>query len=215
MSQPYTAPSLKAKAFNCPHCNAYSNQTWVMLANLIPQNNPYWIWGNSLDISLCAHCNTASLWVKNTLVWPTAILAPIAGADMPADIKNDFDEARSVLAVSPRSSAALLRLCVQKLCIELGEPGKNINEDIGRLVAKGLSPKVQKALDVVRVVGNEQVHPGTLDVRDNPEIAAKLFALVNFIVDDQISKPKLIDELYQKIPDDKLKGIKDRDKPKV
>jgi len=52
-------------------------------------------------------------------------------------------------------------------------------------------------------------------VRDNPEIAAKLFALVNFIVDDQISKPKLIDELYQKIPDDKLKGIKDRDKPKV
>jgi len=134
---------------------------------------------------------------------------------MPADIKNDFDEARSVLAVSPRSSAALLRLCVQKLCIELGEPGKNINEDIGRLVAKGLSPKVQKALDVVRVVGNEQVHPGTLDVRDNPEIAAKLFALVNFIVDDQISKPKLIDELYQKIPDDKLKGIKDRDKPKV
>lgn len=103
---------------------------------------------------------------------------------MPTDIAKDYREARSVFNPSPRSAAALLRLCVQKLCIELGEPGKNINEDIGSLVAKGLSPKVQKALDVVRVVGNEQVHPGTLDVRDNPEIAAKLFALVNFIVDD-------------------------------
>jgi hypothetical protein len=134
---------------------------------------------------------------------------------MPPNIATDYEEARNVLSSSPRSAAALLRLCVQKLCIELGEPGKDINKDIGSLVAKGLSSKVQKALDVVRVVGNEQVHPGTLDVRDNPEIAAKLFALVNFIVDDQISKPKLIDELYQKIPDDKIKGIKDRDKPKV
>jgi hypothetical protein len=137
-----------------------------------------------------------------------------AAPDMPPDIKTDYDEARNTLSVSPRSAAALLRLCIQKLCIELGEPGKSINDDIGGLVAKGLSPKVQRALDAVRVIGNEQVHPGTLDVRDNPEIAIKLFTLVNFIVDDQISKPKLIDELYEQLPTGKLQGIKDRDKPK-
>ncbi len=133
---------------------------------------------------------------------------------MPADVTKDYDEAREILLSSPRSAAALLRLCVQKLCIVLGEKGDNINEDIGSLVTKGLSPHVQRALDIVRVVGNEQVHPGTLDVRDNLEIALKLFALVNFIVDDQISKPKVIAELYTQIPTPKLKSIENRDKIK-
>lgn len=133
---------------------------------------------------------------------------------MPAEVAEDYNEATEVLSSSPRSAAALLRLCVQKLCIVLGEKGAKINDDIGSLVAKGLSPHVQKALDIVRVVGNEQVHPGTLDVRDNPEIALKLFALVNFIVDDQISKPKAIAELYTQIPPAKLKGIENRDKTK-
>lgn len=165
-------------------------------------------------MALCSHCGQVSLWVRDLMAWPTAKTAPLAHADMPLDIAKDYEEARSVLASSPRSTAALLRLCVQKLCIELGEPGKNINDDIGNLVTKGLSPMVQQALDVVRVVGNEQVHPGTLDVRDSPEIAAKLFALVNFIVDDQVSKTKLISELYGAIPPEKLKGIADRDKPK-
>jgi hypothetical protein len=133
---------------------------------------------------------------------------------MPDAIAKDYEEAREVLGVSARSSSALLRLCVQKLCVELGEPGKDINKDIGSLVGKGLSPKVQQALDIVRVVGNEQVHPGTLDVRDNPEIAQHLFALVNFIVEDQIAKPKLIEALYSKLPETKIEGIQQRDKQK-
>jgi len=208
-------PKLSLSAFNCPFCNAYAEQLWQSLYTLIPSSNKLEQWSKNLNLALCSHCGQVSLWVRDLNVWPTTKTAPAAHADMPPNIATDYEEARNVLSSSPRSAAALLRLCVQKLCIELGEPGKDINKDIGSLVAKGLSSKVQKALDVVRVVGNEQVHPGTLDVRDNPEIAAKLFALVNFIVDDQISKPKLIDELYQKIPDDKIKGIKDRDKPKV
>jgi hypothetical protein len=100
---------------------------------------------------------------------------------------------------------------VQKLCADLGEQGKNINDDIAALVEKGLPLEVQQSLDIVRVVGNEQVHPGTLDVRDNPEIAAKLFALINFIVEDRISRPKAIAELYGQLPPDKLDAIKKRD----
>jgi hypothetical protein len=94
----------------------------------------------------------------------------------------------------------------------LGEDGKNINNDIKSLVAKGLPNKVQEALDSVRVIGNDAVHPGTLDLNDNREIAAKLFKLVNFIATKMISEPKEIDELYSSLPADKLKGIEDRDK---
>ena len=184
MSQPYTVPKLSLRAFHCPFCNAYAEQLWQSFYTLIPSGNRLEKWSKELSFASCSHCGRASIWLSDLMLWPNASTAPMEHDDMPTDIAKDYREARSVFNSSPRSAAALLRLCVQKLCIELGEPGKNINEDIGSLVAKGLSPKVQKALDVVRVVGNEQVHPGTLDVRDNPEIAAKLFALVNFIVDD-------------------------------
>ncbi|HNJ61220.1 MAG TPA: DUF4145 domain-containing protein, partial [Chitinophagales bacterium] len=80
------------------------------------------------------------------------------------------------------------------------------------LVKKGLPPKVQEALDSVRVIGNESVHPGELNINDNREIAAQLFKLVNFIATKMISEPKEIDEIYNSLPEKKLKGIEERDK---
>ena len=130
---------------------------------------------------------------------------------MPAKVTEDYEEARDVFADSPRSSAALLRLAIQKLCIELGLPGKNLNDDIAQLVNKGLPVQIQQSLDIVRVVGNNQVHPGTLDVRDDPSIAAALFELVNIIVEDRISRPKQIAALYGKLPTGARKAIEERD----
>jgi hypothetical protein len=43
-------------------------------------------------------------------------------------------------------------------------------QDIGELVKAGLPLEIQQSLDIVRVVGNNQVHPGILDVRDDPEM---------------------------------------------
>jgi hypothetical protein len=106
-----------------------------------------------------------------------------------------------------------LLLCIQKLCKHLGEQGENINKDIASLVAKGLSPKIQKSLDVVRVIGNEAVHPGSIDLNDQPDIAMKLFDLVNIIAETMISHPKMIDAIYEELPDQKLNQINKRDNP--
>jgi hypothetical protein len=132
----------------------------------------------------------------------------------PEAIKVDYDEARAVLARSPRSSAALLRLSIQKICTHLGQSGKNLNDDIGELVRTGLAPQIQRSLDIVRVVGNNQVHPGVLDVRDDPETAMRLFELVNLIVEDRIARPKQIEELYLKLPESARKQIEQRDSPR-
>lgn len=48
-------------------------------------------------------------------------------------------------------------------------------------MASGLPPKVKEVLYSVRVIGNESVHPGTLDFKDDRDTANKLFRLVNFI----------------------------------
>jgi hypothetical protein len=162
-------------------------------------------------ISKCARCEGLAFWVSARLVEPCVSIATPAHIDMPDKCRDDFEEARAIVDRSPRAAAALLRLALQKLMVHLGQSGKDLNQDIGNLVKKGLGERVQKALDTCRVVGNESVHPGTLDVRDNPEIAHALFELMNFIVEELISRDKRIDALYQTLPATKLQGIADRD----
>jgi hypothetical protein len=70
---------------------------------------------------------------------------------------------------------------------------------------------VQKALDAVRVIGNDAVHPGQIDT-DDPDTVGKLFSLTNLIVEYMITLPKQVDDIYSGLPEEKLKGIEDRDK---
>jgi len=144
------------------------------------------------------------------MVYPevTAVEAP--NPDLPDEIRQDYLEAASIVDKSPGGAAALLRLCIQKLCQELGEPGKNLNTDIRNLVEKGLSPTTQRALDIVRVIGNEAVHPGQMDIKDDPETAHQLFGLVNLIAREMISVPAQIQQFYEKLPESKREAIEKR-----
>jgi hypothetical protein len=145
------------------------------------------------------------------MLLPTGGTAPLPNVDLPQDIRQDYLEAREIASLSPRGAAALLRLCIQKLCIHMGEPGKDLNKDIGALVKKGLNPAIQKSLDIVRVIGNESVHPGALDLRDDAQTINRLFILINIIADALITQPKMIEETYGIIPEGKRNGIEQRD----
>jgi Domain of unknown function (DUF4145) len=197
----YVSPSFNGSKFSCPWCGACSHQRWSAI-NLLRQSP-----GMAINFSptqyraaICDHCDDISIWRHDRLAFPSSQLAIEPIADMPKEIKTDFEEALKIFPDSPRSSAALLRLAIQKLCIELGLPGKNLNDDIGELVNRGLPEMVRQSLDVVRVVGNNQVHPGLLDVRDNPEVAELLFGLVNIIVEYMVTNPKRIQALHDRLP---------------
>jgi len=165
---------------------------------------------NNHFLSTCYNCKKVSVWVHDKLIFPSEKSGTSPNQDLPDDIVQDYEEARSILNLSPRGAAALLRLCVQKLCSHLGESGKNIDNDIASLVAKGLNPLVQKSLDVVRVIGNEAVHPGTIDLKDDRTTALSLFDLINMIAEQMISVPKHVDAMYEKLPPSKREAIDQR-----
>lgn len=132
---------------------------------------------------------------------------------MPNDVRRDFEEARLVVDDSPRSAAALLRLAIQRLLdnhLEV-EDGR-IYDQIGSLVKQNrISPPIQRALDSVRVVGNNSVHPGEMDMDDNRDTALALFKLVNVIVDETIGRDERIDDFYDTLPEGPKEGIENRD----
>ncbi|MDA2920954.1 DUF4145 domain-containing protein [Desulfobacterota bacterium AH_259_B03_O07] len=165
----------------------------------------------SVKSSTCARCEKVALWYKDIMLYPTFSSAPMPIEEMPEDVKSDFNEARNVVDASTRSAAALLRLAVQKLMPHLEQKGNNLNEDIGKLVKTGLPERVQESLDALRVIGNNAVHPVGLDIKDDRDTALKLFILVNTIIELTIGRKKLIDELYDKVPESSKEAIKKRD----
>jgi uncharacterized protein DUF4145 len=221
-------PSRGLTSFSCPECGAIAHQIWWRLNGTIVNGGIAkatevekigFSGGGSLQVSSlkgiylsqCYNCKDVAVWVSDNMIYPANSTAIKPHEDMPADVKADFEEASAIVDRSARGAAALLRLAVQKLMVDLGEKGKNVNEDIASLVSKGLETEIQQALDIVRVVGNNAVHPGQIDFNDDKSIALALFSLINLVVDRRIAAKKRLEEMYSQLPEEARKAIEKRD----
>lgn len=235
MKNPDIKTNFEGKVIYCRHCNS------DMFSHLVAthhRNKDYsdstWL-SETWNLFLCPVCDEVTLEHSSvfsedmdfeynhdgeTVVKPrisilypakTSNSLPDPHKDLPQEFFDDYEEARSIAHLSPRSAAALLRLLVEKMCVYLGAEGKDINAHIAFLVRNGLPENVQKAFDIVRLIGNNAVHPGTIDLKDNFEIVSKLFTLINIAVEHQITQPKLIADLYSDLPQQKLDAIARRD----
>jgi hypothetical protein len=211
--QSSTPPAYNKESFHCPFCAVYAHQYWFQGCRV--RRGVGGKHQEVADVSFCqcTHCGRTSVWRKAMMIYPDGGNAPLPHPDLPGEVVKDYEEARSILTKSPRGATALLRLLIQKLCQQLGEPGKDLNADIGSLVKKGLPEKVRQALDALRVIGNNAVHPGQIDLTDDADTATALFGLVNFIAEKMITEPKEIERLHSLIPPGAIEQIKRRDKP--
>jgi len=203
----YIPPKVLAGSYTCPNCGAIAQQNWWCISwdgrQLIQSQC-------ELRVGKCYHCGDHTLWIADKMYFPSTGTAPNPNAEMPAAVKDLYLEAASIQTSSPRGAAALLRLAVQVLGVELGEKGNKIDDDIAALVKKGLPEIVQQSLDVVRVTGNNAVHPGQIDT-DDPEIVGQLFSLLNIICEYMIALPKKVSGLYTALPAKAIDAIKKRD----
>lgn len=225
MNTKYTQPSFTTKAFHCPICGVYSKQEWKKLSKARTVHEVYEEnlsdslflksnWDKPFYVSICDHCNEESVWYKKNLIYPLNGNSPPPHVDMPEKIKSLYLEASAIVVPSPKGASALLRLTLEELMISLGAKGKSIDAKIGYLVEQGLRKEIQQAMDIVRIVGNGAVHPGTINLDDDTEMANRLFGLINLIVESMITQPKEIEGMYKTLPKKKILGIEQRDKKK-
>lgn len=209
MSEKYFPPKHKSSNFHCAICSVYARQYW---ANLVTYNKfAYQGLSNhdlpdAFTVSKCSHCDKYTLWINEQINFPANINAENPNDDMPEDVKALYNESARILSISPRAAAALLRLGLQILLGSVGGKGKNINDDIKTIVATGVEAQTQKALDILRVFGNQGAHPGEINLNENPELVSSMYGLMNFITDRLISHKKKIDGMFDSLPE----GIKDQ-----
>lgn len=185
----------------CPHCDVVAQQWWSDLhSNIHIKPAP--------RVCQCRECEKVSIWYRGVMLAPATGGIQPPNPDLPPEIRADYNEARAVAAHSLRSAAALLRLAIEKLCVMLNGREMKLDEHIGALVAKGLDDETALMFDVVRLGGNNAIHPvDRIGVTANREIVGILFWLVNEIADDVITKPKKRAEAMQLIPEDERERI--------
>ncbi len=213
-------PAFREEAYTCIYCSTLTTMAWSQLI-ADPHGAHY---RTNVWMCQCTHCRNESLWLAasrstdikvGTLCHPNQLPVPPAHECLPDDCATDFEEAREICSLSPRGAAALLRLCLQKLLVHLGGKGEHIDTDIKALVALGLDVHVQQALDVIRVTGNNAVHPLEMNLEDDEDSVLVLFEMINFIVEERISRPQKTQDRFSNLPEKARIAIKKRDRPKI
>lgn len=226
MTAKYYPPVFAGQKFHCIRCGVYAKQAWSGLkadgtrydesgdfpinifnnASSFVEELP-----NDFVASECSHCDDFTLWQKRKIIFPRSTAVELPNEDLTDEIKELYNEAALILNDSPRAAAALLRLALQLLIKELGGRGKHIDTDIKTIVSYGVDPQVQKAMDIVRVFGNNGTHPGEIQLNEDPDLVKKMFELINFIATKMISSKKEIDNLFESLPDGAKEAIEKRD----
>lgn len=161
--------------------NPYNDQAnFVRIEDLAEFYDP-----SEIAIRTCSACGGMSLFVENKIVWPVSSGIK-AYEKMPEKAKRVFDEAQSLMRLSPRSCCALLRLCIEEIVNFVGkEQGiKNFNTaDMlsNRSAALKIPEELSKQLWSCRVIGNDAAHPGVIDFsgEDSGKVAVLLSHAVN------------------------------------
>lgn len=160
----------------------------------------------------CFSCGKWSVWFDGEMVYPRRSTGTPAHPDMPEPIRELYEEAAAVAAVSRRAGAALARATMERLIKHLdpGAPERaKLEQRIERLRPR-VSADLWRMLTVVRVAGNQAVHvedaPGelvilALDDEEGPAILELLLETVNDLVDELITRPKVKKDLFDTLPE--------------
>ena len=147
-----------------------------------------------LKFYLCPNCKKTSIKVDgisgdlvnlHTNIYPNS-LARQFPEYIPISIRNDYEEAYSILELSPKASATLSRRCLQGMIRDFhGITKGRLIDEINAL--QGVVPVSQwKAIDSIRSIGNIGAHMEkdvNIIIDVEPDEAEKLLKLIELLLD--------------------------------
>ncbi|MBC2117199.1 DUF4145 domain-containing protein [Listeria booriae] len=206
--------------FTCPYCTKISSHNWESILE-----NHYAVTGigaqipsheiDKIVVAQCNLCHEKSYWfqqfdnVHPFLVYPKiAFNIDLPNNDMPRHIQDIYNEAALIADLSFGASASLSRLALEKLLIHLDYKNGRLVDKIDAIMADGkLSTESAIMMQAIRHDGNVGTHEGSINLQEDGEIPKFLLDSLNTLVDELITKPKVLSARLDKLPDAYKKGI--------
>ena len=213
----YFPPELDKDAFNCPFCGVYAAQFWS--SNVVYGSESESYAGSRFNVngkiegfkvSKCSHCHQLIIWNYRKMLFPRKMTVPDPSNDISDNIKEIYIEAGEVPIDSPRASGALIRIALELLLQSINKNTMGLNENINKLIESQIPVQLIKALTILRVNGNDIMHTGEIKILEKKEDVTYLFDLFNMIVEELITRPRKLDESYNRIPESKRKQIENK-----
>lgn len=151
----------------CPHCLTDFHDHWRHIGvdeNL--RNEQF-----TVSITDCPTCKDSVITLRKfnknnhaqstTTIYPKGTSRAPLSTEVPDKFAKDYREACTVLADSPKASAALSRRCLQNLLRETAKvPASDLSKEIDAVLnSKQLPTYLANAIDAVRNIGNFAAHP--------------------------------------------------------
>jgi Domain of unknown function (DUF4145) len=199
---------------DCPHCGKAFHDNWNGNPILMIDPDVIPCVGWTEKHTVCPACKNPTIeliqWRQNrgpvgidelqTLrVYPANTFRCPTPAEVPPDIKTDYEEACAVLAISEKASAALARRCLQTILRGQGYAQHDLAKQIDALLAeadlaKAIPTGLRTTVDAIRNFGNFSAHPvtdqTTLQVIDvEPEEAEWCLEILEAMFDHYYVKP--------------------------
>ncbi len=165
--------------FRCQRCNGtllYSTET--EFPGPFYLNDDTW---SDVDPEEVVELTAADFLRLSTLLWPT--LGRLLPSSVPKNVCQIYDRALKVRA-EPNSFAVQIRRALEAICIDRGEPGRNLHDDLENLSKPGVFPPVVAEIaHALRDVENTGAHVKTHDVEDKQVQALDGFfhLVVNYV----------------------------------
>ena len=162
----------------CPHCKVYADfrQVGTTVHYIVPGGS-HFIWS-------CANCSGGVFVIGDKIVYPT--IRTEASADIPTEIRDDFNEAlRSLNGNNAKAAVIMTRSALQGATRQQRAQGKTLKDEIDDLAAKHvISPTLQDWSHELRDGGNLVAHPEpgkTVDTQDAEELIALAESIFDYL----------------------------------
>lgn len=190
-------------SFTCPFCNhtiplisaTYYNSD-VQFRSRCPLGGFNWDNTYSLNVRMykCPNCEKITSFADYTgseMPSKTIPIFPISTAKqfphyIPESIRSDYEEACSIVNLSPKASATLSRRCLQAMIRDFWQitNKRRLVDEIDALKEKVPATQWQ-VIDSLRHIGNIGAHPEAdvnLIIDINPEDAQKLISVIELLL---------------------------------